>query len=718
MRLKNKAIEMRGVRENIKIKRNEHGIPVIQANNFEDAYYAMGWIHANDRQLQMMVTRILLRGEACEKLKASKILLEVDKYIRKMNFQEGLEKEIEKLEPDIKKQIQAYVNGVNNFLKNHKTVYELRLLGYKHEPWTILDSMLIGKIFGFVGLADSQGAVEKLIIHMIHNGISEAKIKELFPYMKENINSELLKKINLTSTIIPKALKWLPKFNASNNWVVSGKRTKSGKPIFSGDPHLETNRLPAIWNEAIIQMPDNKIIGVSIPGVPGIVMGRTNSIAWSATYSFMDMLDFKIEHCKEGKYRRGDQWYSFKKRRETIRSKKGKDINIDFFDTDTGVLEGTPDTEGYYLRLDWSARKGTGANEFNRLLKMASVKNVKEAMENVKYLDCASFNWVIADIEGNIGYQMSGRLFERAQGVSGLLPIPAWDEKEITFVDPNKLPSLYNPPEGFIVTANNDLNFLGEVSPITLPMGSYRADRIKQCIEEKDTGFEVDTMKEIQADLYSLQAEKLMKIIIPFLPDCQNGTILKNWDMRYDLESKGAMLFEEFYNHFLHSVFADNGFGHDILNYILTETGMFSSIYQNFDTILLDENSEWFSHKSRKQCIEEALKKTLVKKAKKYKEVRQFMFGHLLFGNHLPKFLGYDRGPYALPGSRATIPQGQIFKVLGRKTTFAPSYRMIVDMATNEMHTNISGGPSDRRFSKWYASDLDNWYKKIYKILK
>jgi penicillin amidase len=279
------------------------------------------------------------------------------------------------------------------------------------------------------------------------------------------------------------------------------------------------------------------------------------------------------------------------------------------------------------------------------------------------------------------------------------------------------LPRLLNPEDGIIVTANQDLNDLGRCQPINLCMGSYRTDRIVQLLESAET-LDVGYMQDMHYDLYSLQAERLMKIIAPLLPDSENGRRLKAWDCRYRADSVGAMLFESVYRAIVDVVLGDHGVGRDVVAHLFAETGLFNDYYANLDRILEDPASTWFDGHPREEIISQGIRQGLAVKAHPYGQSRSIVMAHLLFGGKLPRWLGFDVGPVTLPGCRATIPQGQIFQSAGRTTTFSPTYRFIADLATDEIHTNLAGGPSDRRFSKWYRSDLKNWYEGNYKVLK
>ena len=185
--------------------------------------------------------------------------------------------------------------------------------------------------------------MEKLLTQMIRNKIERAKIRELFPYLTEKIDYGFFEKINLRPPLIPAAVKWLgkiPRLRASNNWAISGGRSLSGKPILCGDPHLEVNRLPAIWQETVLRLPNESLVGVSLPGAPGLILGRTERVAWSATYAFMDMLDFRVERCRDGMYERNGRYLPFKVRQEEIKIKKKDPVTLTVYENELGTQIG------------------------------------------------------------------------------------------------------------------------------------------------------------------------------------------------------------------------------------------------------------------------------------------------------------------------------------------------------------------------------------------
>jgi penicillin amidase len=314
---------------------------------------------------------------------------------------------------------------------------------------------------------------------------------------------------------------------------------------------------------------------------------------------------------------------------------------------------------------------------------------------------------------------MTGKVPKRRAGISGFVPLPGWDAKNDwdSYIQVDEMPRILNPKPNFFATANNDLNEYGKIPPINMPMGSYRAERINALLAEKDD-FTVEDVFAMHADLYSLQAERFMAILRPLLPNTPQGDILREWDLHYDAASQGAYLFEAFYKELYREVFGKNGFGEAALDFLYDESGTFIDFYQNFDRVLLTENSVWFGDMSRDELYRKVAVKSLNIESKAWGSRQQYTMSHMLFGGTLPKFLGFDRGPITGVGGRATINQGQIYQSAGRTTTFFPSLRMVTEMGEDKLYSNLAGGPSDNRFSKWYISDLENWLNYHYKVTK
>ena len=701
----------------IQLYRDEFGVPHVEAATEEDLYWGMGFFHARDRGLQMLLFRVLGRGEACKHLEDSEEMLEVDRFFRRMNWRNAAAA-LDELDDRTRTIVERYAAGVNAALEKKKP-WELRLVGYDPPPWTPEDSLLLARMTGYLTLAQSQGEVELFLVEMAQAGVDEARLEEMFPGRLGGLDLELLRKVRLTERMVPEKVRWevgAPRFMASNNWVVGGERTKSGSPILCNDPHLEVNRLPNVWQEMVLRAKKDWFIGATMPGMPAMLIGRTNELAWGATYAFMDATDSWIEDCKDGKCRRGEDWVEFEVREEVIERKKSPSETVRFYENEHGVLMGDPNEAGLYLANRWSGAQ-TGGTSLLAFADLFGAKTAEEGMASIGRTESA-FSWVFADREGNIGYQMSGLLPKRREGRSGLVPLPGWDPENDWrgFHAPDQLAREHNPERGYIVTANNDLNHLAQADPITVCMADYRARRIAELLEENDS-LTVRDMERIHYDLHSLQADRFMEWLEPLLPESHNARVLREWDRRYALDSPGPTLFERFYTELLYEVFGRN-LGKEVFEHVAGETGLFVDFYDALDRILGQADSTWFSGRSRDEVLSAALERALEGSAEPWAEHRRITLTNVFFGGKLPGILGFDRGPVRLPGGRATVSQGQVYRSAGRLTSFGPSIRMIMPMAQTCAYTNLLGGPSDRRFSPWYCSDLRRWITGEYKKLQ
>jgi len=720
-KLKGKEIRIQGLEGAVKLSRNEYGVPFIQADEFIDLFFGLGWVHAYDRPVELELTRLVAKGRAAEHLEASDELIAADTYMRKYNLWGDSREQVAELTEEAAHITQAYCAGINHVLGNGKRPFEFKLIRHHPEPWTHVDCITMTKIIGLVDMTETQGWVEKLIVQMLQNGVPLAQLRELFPYLTDKPDPdflEIIKQVKLVEPLVPETLAWksLPRMKASNNWAVSGSRTASGKPILCGDPHLDSARLPAIWHEVIMRSGDTWFAGCTVPGIPLPALGRTDHLAWSPTYGYMDVTDFFVEEVKGGKYRRGHEWRDFKMREEVINLKKGKPRTVRFFENEHGVLEGEPTEDGYYLSMAWTLGKGRGADTLNHGAALLTCENVKEIMPHFAAVDFCSQNWVCADNEGNIGYHQSGRCPTRAEGVSGLLPVPGWDA---TYdwdgdcpVDEN--PSLYNPPEGYIATANNDMNYCARAKVCNLPMGDWRVRRISEMLAARKD-HTPESMQAMHYDLYSKHAEDWMPIIRPLLPEGERADLLREWDLRYESASVAASVFENIYLEFAFLVFGEESLGPEVMQYIMEETIIFLDFTGTFDALLMKERSSWFGGKTRDELLTVAIERGLAKEARAWGEGRKVMMKNIMMSGKMPKWMGFDYGPIELIGNRATIPQGQIFKTMGRDSTFSPTYKFVTDFSEECIHSTMAGGPSDRRFSKWYTSGVADWLAGKYR---
>lgn len=689
--------------------RDAHGIPQIAADDVTGLLWGMGYCHAMDRGLQMLFMRILGWGRTSELLADDPETLEVDRFFRKHNFGGSTEEETRNLDAEVLDAVEAYCDGVNARLSESVPI-EFKLVGYKPDAWTPADCLMLARMTGFLTLAQSQGEVERLFVEMVQAGVGDEHLEALFAGSTQGLDRELLEQVTLGERIVPESVRWAAgsmRMMASNNWCLSGAKTKSGSALLANDPHLETNRLPNVWVEQSFRWPDGYGLMATMPGLPAPLVGRTEHLAWGATYTFMDAIDSWIEECRGGKYRRLDDWRSFEVRTETITRKKNPPVTQTYFENEHGVLDGDATKDGFYLATRWSGAGG-GAASINALHRMWTATTVDDGMAAFAELE-SSFNWIFADSSGDIGYQMSGRLPKRPDDWNGFSPRPGWDPAYDWdgFVPQAELPACKNPDDGVIVTANQDLNHLGAADPINMPMGDYRARRIRRRLEARDD-HDVESTRALQFDVFSLQAKEFFEVLEPLLEKGPVANALRTWDFQYGEQSRGATAFEIFYAQLLREMFSAEC-GAPVIEHLQDATGIFIDFYQNFDRVLLAEDSPWLGERTREDVWLAALRAVANEEVEPWGQRNQITLTNMFFGGKLPEFLGFDHGPFPLRGGRATPHQGQIYHAGARLTSFAPSLRFAVDLSEPDLHSALCGGPSDRRTSKYYTSGVRGW---------
>lgn len=703
------------------VTRDAHGVPHIDADSEKNLYRGLGWVHGTDRALQMLLTRMAGRGRLAERLPGPQ-LLAADKAFRRRGFHLGVEEQVAGLAPDVYALLAAYCEGANLALRG-TAPWELRLFGIRHpEPWTPADSVVLARLVGFVGLAQSQGEMERLLVQMVKAGVPGDLLAELFPHGLAGLDEELVARVDLGEPLVPDEVRWtpfVPRPIASNNWVVGPLRTRSGRAVLSGDPHLEL-RLPAIWSEVVGTWPGRWVIAATMPGLPAFLMGRTDALAWTATYAFMDATDSWVEQCRAGKVRRdvdGQQtWVPVSSRVEQIAVRGAEPVRMVVHETDRGILDGDPAVDGLRLATRWSGAGG-GGSSMTAMVQVLRAQDVGAGMAALGELEMA-FNWVLADRSGSIGYQMSGRMPLRDLPDSGLAPLPAWDPATAWrgYAPAEDLPRTQDPAAGFIATANDDLNHLGRRAPINLPMNNSRAVRITETLQANDAWTVLDTQR-LQLDLVAAHPRPYLEVLRPLLGDSDNEAILRDWDCSYTVESLGATLFERWHRGLVEEVFG-GVLGAAVVDYLFAETGILADFEGNFDGVLLRAESAWFGGRSRAEVYAQVARRTLPGPVRPWGDLRPTTARHLLFGGTPLARLGFDRGPFALAGGRGTVQQGQLFRSAGADTSFMPTLRFVTDFAEDAAHTVLAGGPTDRVRSRWYASEFDHWLAGRLKTLR
>ena len=545
------SLGVAGLQSQVTVERDNWGIPHIRANSVEDMAEAQGYVMAQDRLWQMDLLRRASRGQLSEILGGA--TLEIDKDFRVLNFSRTAEREAQLLDPESRKIMDAYARGVNRFIEQHssKLPMEFTLLKYKPEPWQVSDSLVIAA-YMYRTLTDTRHT--ELHRAAVMARVSPELAKDLFsdeaaldhyvvgdPSVDKNphvlskadpgdeddddeMDSDDVLKANrqvqgalvgqevspdVTSALTAGVVEWLGggqedvrRMLGSNNWVVSGAHTATGKPLLASDMHLELS-IPPIWYEVHLTAPGWNVKGLTLPGAPMVVAGHNDRIAWGFTNNGADVLDLYIETfnpANADEYRVNGTWRKADIFDEVIHVKGAPDVHLRLAVTRHGPVVKSEGDKAYAMK--WTALEPGGlSNTYNWLGK---AQNWTEFREILSHVWGPAQNVVYADVDGNIGYTVAARVPIRKKG-RGTVPVPGdTDDYEWTgYVPFEQMPQSFNPESGFIVTANARVTGPDYKPYLTDDWEEpYRTARIYDLLHDKHDLRPEDMLK-VQTDTYS-----------------------------------------------------------------------------------------------------------------------------------------------------------------------------------------------------------------------
>ncbi|HEY2893392.1 MAG TPA: penicillin acylase family protein, partial [Pirellulales bacterium] len=401
-----KILSTKNARRRFTVARDLHGVPHISAVTFREALYGLGYMHAVDRPTQMLFARAVASGQATELIADKPELLEMDRFFRRTGLYSSLDNEVANLDDETFDLLTAYCEGVNDGMKGAGRSLPMWAAGFVPQPWNQRSVLLLGNLLSFGGLVIGQQQNERILLDLIHAGVADDKMRELFKPLLDNADFDLLRKVKIASQLSDEALELmidLPRLAGSNAWAVSPKRSATGSAMIASDPHLEVNRLPAIWYEAELHWEDSYVLGATLPGCPLFAVARTRDVAWGVTYLKGDTTDYFIEDCRPGgqtgwQYRRGERWIDFAVRDERILRKGGDSEMLRVYHNPQGTLEATPETPeaGYYLSNAWIGAEFGAGRSIATWLEVVAAPSAAEAMDIARECPLPSLYWVFA----------------------------------------------------------------------------------------------------------------------------------------------------------------------------------------------------------------------------------------------------------------------------------------------------------------------------------
>jgi penicillin G amidase len=723
-----------GLKEPVTVLRDEKGMAYIYAADLDDAIMAQGFVTAQDRLFQMELIRLLATGRICELAGEEAKPLAIQ--MKTIGFLRNAKKTSLLLDAETRSFCQKYLDGVNAFItlrpKEHHL--EFKLAGIKLTPWQIEDTLAVAY---FMSWNTAANLATEIIAQMLVEKLGPEKAMEIFPLsvnpdetpgeVKENTTTAL-EAVPLSLEKDERILAYLkdcPLRLGSNNWSVGPVLSAGGKPIVANDPHMDSRVLPGPYYPTGLITPWIRAVGVTVPGIPGMMAGRTEHVAFGVTNAYGDNQDLYVETVDprdSERYLEGDRSLPFDVVEEVLRIKDKKapegyrEEKVEIKLTRrgsviSGVLNGLKTKNVMTLR--WAP--------FDRvdpclgLHYMLSARSASEFREAIKCVNILLVNFGFADDEGNIGWQVSGSIPIRAKG-DGTIPYEVKDSEDdwIDYVRPEEMPQAYNPTKGWVGTCNHNIitkDYPYYYSSRLAP--SYRYERLKQLLDNSSPK-SVDDHWQFQRDTMNLMAKRIAPLMARALMDHEEtrviGEILSRWDYKDDPDQAGPTIFQAVYLQFALLVFQDE-LGEELAKLMLNDWYFWE---ERLQSMVIEGSSSWFddvrtegTKESRDDLFYQAglkvsqdLAPSLGKDPTKWNwgKVHQMEFVSPVrtkgFGSGL---LG--AGPYPAPGSGETLNRGLYAFNDPFGVTVTASLRMVADLSDQDkVLAVLPGGVCGRLF--------------------
>ncbi len=575
-------VRLASLKAPVDVVRDAYGIPHIFAGDTLDAAYALGFVHAQDRLWQMEINRRIGSGRLAEILGPG--ALDTDRFLRTLGVRRAAEANLARLNAETRLLLESYAQGVNAFLAPDPVLPpEFLLTGARPEPWSPVDSVVWVKMMAW----DLGGNWRSELLRMrLARTLPMVRIQEFLPPypgdppiaiadLKDLYGGLEQEAIRVAGRAMDRVLAMappgLPEGAGSNNWVVSGSRSATGKPLLANDPHLSLTA-PTVWYFAHLHTPRQNLIGATLPGVPVMTLGRNDHMAWAYTNTGPDVQDLFLEKLDAaGGYMTPTGPAPFKVVTEIIKVRGGEDVKLEvrvsrhgpvISDVAKSVLDATP--RGYAIAFAWTALDESDLT-IESSIELGRAGSWNEFLAAARKFGAPQQNMLYADVEGNIGYVAAGRIPVRKpeNDLKGLAPALGWDAKYdwAGFIPFEDLPQSYNPASGRLWTANDKIVAPGYKPFITSEwQPPYRSDRIGQMVEATPK-HDIASFARMHADVQSLAAREALPLLLKTAPRSSEASkaldLLAKWNGEMRREYVEPLIFAAWWRELAKRIYAD-----------------------------------------------------------------------------------------------------------------------------------------------------------------
>ena len=733
---RNLDVSFKNLKGKVSVYLDDRLVPHVFADNDEDAYFVQGYLHAKYRLFQMELQTYAAAGRIAEHLGNDPKFINFDREQRRSGMVFAAEKALHAFEsnPESKAVCDAYTAGVNayiNSLTESSMPLEYKLLGFKPEPWSNLKIALFLKQMSktlagydedlentlskpklsFEDLMTLDKQVPDSLEPIVPKGTA-FDAPGITPIKPAGADSIYFGKKDTAKVI--EYSKPNP-INGSNNWVVSGKKTKSGAPILCNDPHLELN-FPSIWYEMQITTPNVNVYGATFPGSPNVIIGFNDNIAWGVTNAQRDVRDyyeiqFKDESRKE--YLFGGQWKETEFRIDTIKVKDALDVYDSVAYTVFGpvVYDRTfakQLSQNKAIALRWTAHDES--NEGFTFYKLNRAKNYDDYLEAIKFFDCPGQNFVFASKTGDIAIWQQGKFPARWYG-QGMYLMPGVDSSYMWqgFIPQNENPHAINPDRGFLESANQ--RPVDSTYAYFIP-GNYITPRgisITEHLSAMEQITPQDMMK-LQNDYYSVVGKDVKEILLKYVRENDLDAeakkylnMVRNWDLYTSPNSTGTTVYQTWFDSLKVGIFRDEWKRDSLMIPYPAEETLLEWINKDSAFKYVDDVTT-----SQKETLYDDVTKALQKATPELK--KEEAAGALEWTKHKDPIIYHLLKTAVMPFARKVSVGGWGNVINAVTDTHGPSWRMIVQLSNpTEAYGVYPGGQDGNPGSKFYDDFVDAW---------
>ncbi len=735
-----------GLTGEARLVRDHNAVLHISGTSDADVFFGLGYAHAQDRMFQMDMIRTVISGRLSEWVGSS--TAEIDGYIRTIGLYRAAEQSLAHLKPETLAVIEAYTAGVNAYLEtaSHPVSPEYGFLLTKPRPWTAADTIAMNKAFAVGLCGDATGEINSALLSEVLSAVQLADFQQTHPLSSPVITAgarEIKQPVEFLKSVLA-ALPARPPEGASNNWVVDGQWTASGKPLLANDPHLGLWG-PTTFVLAHLNLSTGNAIGATAPGMPFVVMGRTDHVAWGFTNARGDVQDLFIETIDPDQpdhYVTPNGPKPFSTRTETISVRWGADVEVDIRETHRGPVlpRALADMAGFdnkVVSLAWTALDADDTT-LDAGVEIMTAETIDDTLEALKRFIVPQQSIVMADTSGNIGYMAPARIplrREPAQGWGplgpGRMPVDGakGDGAWIGTVPWEGLPQKIRPAEGFVVTANNQT--VPNDHPYFIASdfeNHYRAQRIEDMIRNSGGNLTLKDFQTMQADTVSLAARNITPRLLALMEaqsdeETEIFAALAAWDYRMDRHLTEPLIFHEWLRQLYPALYADE-LGRDLFETTHNHKAFFiDKVFNAAEGSRLTQWCDDISTDAAEDCafVARAAYDAAIAdlKARYGADWTSWLWGdaHIAFHQHQPfghipvlknifnRFIPANGGPYTVDRGNTSLSDEHPHLHLHGSV-----FRAIYDLDDLEKSVFVTSlGQSGNIFSPYYDSYIELW---------